>query len=155
MTFKYLPMAVSMIPLEANSNDKLNIYVNIVQSLFQSELCIFLTLLYICVLSRPLLLESADGSESLLSFPPPPDEDTLLPALPAHLFCDSTEFPTPPPTPPESAPLDPEPESAPPVSPSDSDQVPNAAVVPLPQLQHDQQPSPPARYVAFPFILQQ
>ncbi|KAF4090398.1 hypothetical protein AMELA_G00051330 [Ameiurus melas] len=95
--------------------------------------------------SRPLLSESADGSESVFSFPPPPEEDTLLPALPAHLFCDSSEFPTPPPTPPESAPLELEPETAPPVSPSDPDQVPNAAEVLLPQLQHDQDTSPPAR----------
>ncbi|XP_053088235.1 uncharacterized protein tacc2 isoform X3 [Pangasianodon hypophthalmus] len=94
--------------------------------------------------SRPLLSDSPDGSESVLSFPPPPEEDTLPPALPAHLFCDSAEFPTPPPTPPESAPLEPEPESAPPVSPSDPDQVPNAAVV-LPQLQHEKQPGLPAR----------
>ncbi|XP_053535707.1 uncharacterized protein tacc2 isoform X3 [Ictalurus punctatus] len=94
--------------------------------------------------SRPLLSESADGSESVFSFPPPPEEDTLLPALPAHLFCDSSEFPTPPPTPPESALLELEPETAPAISPSDPDQVPNAAEV-LPQLQHDQDTSPPAR----------
>ncbi|XP_060781976.1 uncharacterized protein tacc2 isoform X2 [Neoarius graeffei] len=95
--------------------------------------------------SRPLLSESADGSESVLSFPPPPEEDTLPPVLPAHLFCDSTEFPTPPPTPPESVPLEPELESAPPASSFNPDQVPSAAAVLLPQLQHDQQPGPPAR----------
>ncbi|XP_058239650.1 uncharacterized protein LOC131348571 isoform X2 [Hemibagrus wyckioides] len=94
---------------------------------------------------RPLLSESADGSESVLSFPPPPEEDTLPPALPVHLFCDSSEFPTPPPTPPDSALLEPEPEWAPPVSPPAPDQVPNTAEVLLPQLQHDQQPGPPAR----------
>lgn len=111
-----------------------------------------LTPLCICVLSRPLLSESADGSESVFSFPPPPEEDTLLPALPAHLFCDSSEFPTPPPTPPESALLELEPETAPAISPSDPDQVPNAAEV-LPQLQHDQDTSPPARYTALPSLI--
>ncbi|KAI5616232.1 transforming acidic coiled-coil-containing protein 2 isoform X12 [Silurus asotus] len=95
--------------------------------------------------SRPLLSESADGSESAFSFPPPPEEDTLLPALPAHLFCDSTEFPTPPPTPPESAPLEPEPEFEPRVSTCEPDQCQNAAVALIPQLLHDQQSSPLAR----------
>ncbi|KAF7710420.1 hypothetical protein HF521_009292 [Silurus meridionalis] len=95
--------------------------------------------------SRPLLSESADGSESVFSFPPPPEEDTLPPALPAHLFCDSTEFPTPPPTPPESAPLEPEPEFEPRVSTCEPDQCPNAAVALIPQLLHDQQLSPLSR----------
>ncbi|KAI5108012.1 transforming acidic coiled-coil-containing protein 2 isoform X11, partial [Silurus meridionalis] len=95
--------------------------------------------------SRPLLSESADGSESVFSFPPPPEEDTLPPAFPAHLFCDSTEFPTPPPTPPESAPLEPEPEFEPRVSTCEPDQCPNAAVALIPQLLHDQQLSPLSR----------
>lgn len=79
----------------------------------------------------------------------------MLPALHAHLFCDSTEFPTPPPTPPESAFLEAEPEYAPPLSPSDPDQVPDIAVVLLPQLQHDQQPGPSVRYTALPSLIQQ
>ncbi|XP_053357540.1 uncharacterized protein tacc2 isoform X3 [Clarias gariepinus] len=92
--------------------------------------------------SRPLLPESADGSESAFSFPPPPEEDTLPSALHAHLFCDSSEFPTPPPTPPESAPLEPELESEPPVPPSVPDQVPDVAELLQPQ---QQQLGPPTR----------
>ncbi|GAA6107437.1 uncharacterized protein tacc2 [Tachysurus ichikawai] len=96
--------------------------------------------------SRPLVSESADGSESVFSFSPPPEEDALLPALPAHLFCDSSEFPTPPPTPPDSTLLEPEPECAPPVSPPDPDQVPDTAEV---LLQYDPQPDPPSRCPLF------
>lgn len=104
----------------------------------------------LCVLFRPLLPESADGSESAFSFPPPPEEDTLPSALHAHLFCDSSEFPTPPPTPPESVPLEPELESEPPVPPSVPDQVPDAAELLQPQ---QQQLGPPTRYTALPSLI--
>ncbi|XP_060728534.1 uncharacterized protein tacc2 isoform X2 [Tachysurus vachellii] len=92
--------------------------------------------------SRPLVSESADGSESVFSFPPPPEEDALPPVLLAHLFCDSSDFPTPPPTPPDSTLLEPEPECEPPVPPPVPDQVPDTAEV---LLQYDPQPDPPAR----------
>uniref|UniRef100_A0A3B1J7V1 Transforming acidic coiled-coil-containing protein C-terminal domain-containing protein n=1 Tax=Astyanax mexicanus TaxID=7994 RepID=A0A3B1J7V1_ASTMX len=58
--------------------------------------------------SRSPEKEAAEESEPSPTFPPPPEEDFLFPPPPDHLLHDSSEFPTPPPTPPERAPSEPE-----------------------------------------------
>ncbi|KAL1262895.1 hypothetical protein QQF64_005634, partial [Cirrhinus molitorella] len=92
---------------------------------------------------RSSLVEASERSEPVPSpLPPLPQHDTA-PALPAHLLQDTVEFPTPPPTPPDRVP--PEPQSLPPApAPSDLLEAPPAAPVP-PQIQQLQHSEPSAR----------
>lgn len=95
------------------------------------------------VLFRSPLVEAAERSEPFPSpLPPLPQHDTV-PALPAHLLQDIVEFPTPPPTPPDRVP--PEPQILP-LSPAPSDlpEAPPAAPVP-PQIQQLQHSEPSTR----------
>ncbi|XP_050982843.1 uncharacterized protein tacc2 isoform X4 [Labeo rohita] len=92
---------------------------------------------------RSPLVEAAERSEPFPSpLPPLPQHDTV-PALPAHLLQDIVEFPTPPPTPPDRVP--PEPQILP-LSPAPSDlpEAPPAAPVP-PQIQQLQHSEPSTR----------
>ncbi|XP_073689965.1 uncharacterized protein tacc2 isoform X3 [Garra rufa] len=93
--------------------------------------------------SRSSLVEAAERSEPVPSpLPPLPQHDTA-PALPVYLLQDTVEFPTPPPTPPDRVP--PEPQILPPVpGPSDLPEAPPAAPVP-PQIQQLQHSEPSAR----------
>ncbi|XP_051503746.1 uncharacterized protein LOC127411905 isoform X3 [Myxocyprinus asiaticus] len=75
--------------------------------------------------------EAAEKSVSVPSSPSPPPQHAIAPALPAHLLQDTVEFPTPPPTPPERAP--PEPQTLPSApSPSDLPEIFSAAPLPHP-----------------------
>ncbi|XP_051507815.1 transforming acidic coiled-coil-containing protein 2-like isoform X3 [Myxocyprinus asiaticus] len=87
--------------------------------------------------------EVAERSVSVPSSPSPRPQQAITPALLAHLLQDTVEFTTPPPTPPERAPSEPQTlPSAP--SPSDFPETPPAAPLPHPiqELQHCE---PPAR----------
>ncbi|XP_052006883.1 LOW QUALITY PROTEIN: uncharacterized protein LOC127660603 [Xyrauchen texanus] len=75
--------------------------------------------------------EGAEKSVSVPSSPSPTPQHTIAPALPAHLFQDTVEFPTLPPTPPERAP--PEPQTLPSARPPpDLPDIPSAAPLPHP-----------------------
>ncbi|XP_067277706.1 uncharacterized protein tacc2 isoform X3 [Pseudorasbora parva] len=87
------------------------------------------------------LIKAAEWSEPVPSLSSPPPQHSIAPALPAHLLQDTVEFPTPPPTPPDRAPL--EPQTFPP-APSDLPETPPAAPLP-PQIQLLQHSEPPAR----------
>ncbi|XP_051946651.1 uncharacterized protein LOC127618309 [Xyrauchen texanus] len=79
--------------------------------------------------------EAAERSVSVPSSPSPRPQQAIAPALPAHLLQDTVEFPTPPPTPPEGAPS--EPQTLPSVpSPSDFPETPPAAPLPHPIQEH-------------------
>nr|XP_021336530.1 transforming acidic coiled-coil-containing protein 2 isoform X5 [Danio rerio] len=88
---------------------------------------------------RSPLLEAAEWSEPVPSPSSLPPQHSFAPALPAHLLQDTLEFPTPPPTPPDRAPA--EPQTFPPApDPSDLPQISPDFPLPPPvqQLQHSE-----------------
>lgn len=85
------------------------------------------------------LLKAAEWSEPVPSPSSLPPQHSFAPALPAHLLQDTLEFPTPPPTPPDRAPA--EPQTFPPApDPSDLPQISPDFPLPPPvqQLQHSE-----------------
>uniref|UniRef100_A0A671LA20 Uncharacterized LOC107688300 n=1 Tax=Sinocyclocheilus anshuiensis TaxID=1608454 RepID=A0A671LA20_9TELE len=92
---------------------------------------------------RSPLVEAAESSEPVPSPLSPLPQHNTAPALPAHLLQDTVKFPTPPPTPLDRAP--PEPQTLPPArAPSGLPETPPAAPVP-PQIQQLQHSEPSAR----------
>ncbi|XP_059373399.1 uncharacterized protein LOC132110641 isoform X3 [Carassius carassius] len=90
---------------------------------------------------RSLLVEAAERSEPVPSPLSPLPQHNTVPALPAHLLQDTVEFPTPPPTPRDRAP--PEPQTLPP-APDGLLEASPAAPAP-PQIQQLQHSEPSAR----------
>ncbi|XP_026134129.1 titin homolog isoform X3 [Carassius auratus] len=90
---------------------------------------------------RSLLVKAAERSEPVPSPISPLPQHNTAPALPAHLLQDTVEFPTPPPTPPDRAP--PEPQTLPP-APAGLLEASPAAPAP-PQIQQLQHSEPSAR----------
>ncbi|XP_031434875.1 transforming acidic coiled-coil-containing protein 2 isoform X4 [Clupea harengus] len=96
--------------------------------------------------SPPPLVERNDPVPS--SPKPPADHHAFPPALPAHLFRDAAEFPTPPPTPPErnapaSEPVSPPPASPPPAAPEAPRTPPPPPPLPPAQDQEEALHTPP------------